>query len=144
MILHNDGLIELRYDIKTDVLFVRWPDVNGTPASAIAYSFKKLLDTINYYNITKLLLNSKHTKVDVDNEAYKPLTLQLGKDLAGTRLQKIARIPSELALRESKAQESIKELKSTIALSFITKEFADEASALAWLTGNEAGSSAVR
>ncbi len=51
MILHQDLLLELVYDVRTDILSVKWPDIKDVSVSELEYSFKKLLDTISHYDI---------------------------------------------------------------------------------------------
>lgn len=137
MILHRDGLIELDYEVKTDILKVRWPDINHTTLPVLQYSFTKLIDTISHYHITRLLIDSQGSKGEYVGEDYKAAVLQLTKQLAATRLQKIARVVSNDANREARTQAYTKEFKAQVIMSLQNKDFNDEASARAWLSGTE-------
>ncbi|PIQ21289.1 MAG: hypothetical protein COW65_09970 [Cytophagales bacterium CG18_big_fil_WC_8_21_14_2_50_42_9] len=134
MIIHTDSLMELVYEPKTDILSVKWPDLIDVPISVIQHSFSKLVDSINHYHITKLLLDSKSTVSNVSDEEYKPLAMKLVMSLGATSLKKIARIISEDQLRENRAKTYSQELQSQMTLNFKSKEFDNKESALAWLT----------
>lgn len=140
MILHQDGLIELVYEPKTDILSVKWPDLRLTATSAIQYSFTKLIDTINHYHITKLLIDSSGNSGEVDNQDYQALALKLSRDLAATRLEKVARIISADKVRESRTQAYAQEIKAVVSFKLVSQEFEEKASAIAWLMGKEDGS----
>jgi len=133
MIIHTDSLMELVYEPKTDILSVKWPDLVDVPISVIQHSFSKLVDSINHYHITKLLLDSKGTVSNVSDEEYKPLAMKLVMSLGTTSLKKIARIISEDQLRENRAKTYSQELHSQITFKFKSKEFDNKESALAWL-----------
>jgi len=134
MIIHTDSLMELVYEPKTDILSVKWPDLIDVPISVIQHSFSKLVDSINHYHITKLLLDSKGTVSNVSDEEYKPLAMKLVMSLGTTSLKKIARIISEDQLRENRAKTYSQEIQSQMTLKFKSKEFDNKESALAWLT----------
>jgi hypothetical protein len=138
MILHQDGLIMLLYEPRTDILSVRWPDINHTTVPVLKYSFIKLMDAINHYHITKLLIDSRDTAGDVEDEDYKLLVTQLSQDLAATSLNKIARIVSGDEKREARTQAYTSEIKAKINFKLKSKEFNDEEEAIAWLISKEA------
>lgn len=137
MIIHQDTLLELIYDPASDILTVKWPNLVDVPAMVIQHSFAKLIDSINHYHISKLLLDSSGTVTNVPDAEYKPLAMKLTMDLAATRLQKIARVVSGDPQRETRAKEYNQEFVSKIAFNFKSKEFNDKESALRWLAGNE-------
>lgn len=72
MILHQDLLLELVYDVRTDILSVKWPDIKDVSVSELEYSFQKLLDTISHYDIKRLLIDSSKSVVTLDDKIYKP------------------------------------------------------------------------
>jgi len=137
MIIHSDSLMELVYEPKTDILSVKWPDLIDVPASVIQHSFSKLVDSINHYHITKLLLDSKGTVTNIPDEEYKPLAMKLAMGLASTSLKKIARVISEDQLRENRAKEYNREVQSQMTFKFKNKEFDDKETALKWLASTE-------
>jgi len=137
MIIHTDSLMELMYEPKTDILSVKWPDLIDVPVSVIQHSFSKLVDSINHYHITKLLLDSKGTVTNIPDEEYKPLAMKLVMGLASTSLKKIARVISEDQLRENRAKEYNREVQSQMTFKFKNKEFDDKETALKWLASTE-------
>ena len=139
MIIHQDGLLVLHYEPSTDILIVKWPDLLDVPSAVIEHSFSKLIQSINNYHITKLLLDSRGSRSNVPDAEYKPLALQLIIGLAATRLQKIARLISNDQVRETRAKNYSQEVQNTMRFTFKSQEFEDQESALAWLTSNESG-----
>jgi hypothetical protein len=79
------------------------------------------------------LLDASRTSINVSEEDNTQLTLQLVKDLATTRLQKIARITPVDEHRESKAQENIKKAKQSVVLPYHLESFTSRTAALKWL-----------
>ncbi|GAA4424100.1 hypothetical protein GCM10023188_03540 [Pontibacter saemangeumensis] len=39
MLLHKDGLIELNYDVATDILTAKWPDMMNFTTAEIRFAF---------------------------------------------------------------------------------------------------------
>lgn len=137
MILHQDGLIILLYEPRTDILSVRWPDINHTTVPILKYSFIKLIDAINHYHITKLLIDSRDIVGDVEDEDYKHLAMQLSQDLAATSLKKIARVTSKDEKREVRTQAYTSEIKAKVTFKLKSKEFDEEEAAIHWLISKE-------
>jgi len=137
MIIHTDSLMELVYEPKTDILSVKWPDLIDVPVSVIQHSFSKLVDSINHYHITKLLIDSKGTVTSISDEEYKPLAMQLIMGFAAAPLTKIARVISEDQLRENRTKAYNEEVQNTMTFKFKSKEFDNKESALEWLTSDK-------
>jgi len=133
MILHQDLLLELVYDVRTDVLSVQWPDIKDVSVSELEFSFQKLLDTISHFDIKKLLIDSSKSVVTLDDKIYKPLLFRLVLAFNNTRLQKMARIISENEYRENLLKSYVAEIKHKETIAFRTKEFEKQETALAWL-----------
>lgn len=133
MILHKDGLIELNYDVKDDILSVKWPDITNFIKSEAQYSFKLLIDAIRHYDVKKLLIDSRHNVVEIPDPEYQTLMLQFSHDLVATRLQKIARIVSFDVNREQKVQAVSEQIRPQLKTTLHTQNFQTEAEALAWL-----------
>jgi len=137
MIIHQDSLIVLNYDPQSDILSVKWPDLIEVPTSVIQYSFSKLVDSINHYHITKLLIDSKGTITQMSDAEYKPLAMKLASDLAATNLKKIARVVSDDQLREARTRAYGQEIQAKVTFIMKSKEFEDKDSALLWLAEAE-------
>lgn len=133
MLLHRDGLIELNYDAATDILTVSWPDITKLNSSEMDYSFNKLKDFITYYDIKKLLIDSRFNKVEVDKEEYSTLVERIYNGLRTTRLEMTARLGSLDRERESKARKHAAELINHLKPSFAFQNFDDPGMALQWL-----------
>lgn len=134
MILHQDDLLALNYDVRTDILNVRWPDIKDTPVADLEASFQKLLNAVNHYDVKKLLIDSSKSVVTMDDKIYKPLVFKLVFALNATRLEKMARVMSENDLRESRLKSYAAEMRYQETLRFAAREFATQPLALAWLS----------
>lgn len=133
MLLHRDGLIELNYDAATDILTVSWPDINSYSSSQLAYSFAKLKDAIMYYDIKKLLIDSRFNEVMVEQETYSELIRQLHQSLRTTRLEMTARLGSLNEEREVKAKQHAVQLIDELKPTFAFRNFDNPGMALQWL-----------
>ncbi|TPE46338.1 hypothetical protein [Pontibacter mangrovi] len=133
MLLHNDGLIDLDYDAATDVLTVRWPDIDSAANAELHYSFLRLNDTIRRYDIKKLLIDSRYNKVQVKEVEYDALMKELCEGLKSSRLMKTARLGSLDQTREPKAEKHANRLIKELQPPFAFKNFMSKPHALQWL-----------
>ncbi|WP_242921045.1 hypothetical protein [Pontibacter liquoris] len=136
MILHQNGFIELTYDVATDILTVRWPNVRAASGAELLYSFEKLLEVIRGYDIKKVLFDSRSNNLAVSDEEYRALNAQLGRDLVQTRVKKVARLGNFNTKRETilkdLSDEVLAETKADLHFQMFDT-FADEERALQWL-----------
>jgi hypothetical protein len=133
MLLHRDGLIELNYDPASDVLTMEWPDITSISSPELEFSFSKLEDAINHYDIKKLLIDSRFNKVQVLENAYSELIRNIHSKLQHTRLEKVARLGSLDEAREPKAEQHARQLMKELNPRFAFKNFRDPNEALHWL-----------
>lgn len=103
MLLHKDGLIELNYDVATDILTAKWPDMMNFTTAEIRFAFKKIVDTLKHYDIKKLLVDSRSNVVEITDEAYTVLALEFTRDLKTSRVKKVARLQTLDPAREKRA-----------------------------------------
>ena len=137
MILHKDSLIELNYDVATDVLRVHWPDLSGFTMPEINYSLKKLIDTLRHYDIKKLLIDSRTSSVaDITREEHHMVLLNFAKKLMTTRLEKLARIQTKDNNRENMVAQTAEEAINDLGIQYQFQNFSDETTALNWLNDN--------
>ncbi len=122
-------ITKLDYNPAKDILFVEWPDIHSYTLSEVNYTLTEILDTIRYYDVKKLLIDSRETVIGISSEDYTALAIQFVKELMATRLKKVARLESYSSLRESQVQE-ISKVKTFIAF----KNFTDTEAALSWLS----------
>jgi hypothetical protein len=132
MLLHKDGLIELKYDVVQDILSLRWPDMSGMTMPEIDFSLKKLIDTLRHYDIKNLLVDSRESKRDLGKEEHLALMLRFSEYLTSTRLKKMARLATTDLNRENVVDYAVEEANNRLGITFEIRNFADEASALKW------------
>ncbi len=135
MILHKDGLIQLDYDVWSDILRVKWPDITAFIKLEVQYSFKLLIDNVRHCDVKRLLIDSRHNTVEIPDVEYKGLMWQFSQDLLATRLQKVARIVSTDVARENKVKAVSEEIKAQLTMTLQSQNFENEADALVWLKG---------
>jgi hypothetical protein len=135
MLLHKDGLIELNYDVRSDILSVRWPDLNGITISELEFSFNKLVDTLRHYDIKNLLIDSRSSKVaDITREEHLKVLLDFVQLLMTTRLEKLARIETTDIGREGVVDIAAEEAINRLGIRYDFRNFSDEVSAREWLS----------
>ena len=137
MIIHRDTLIELTFDPKSDILSAKWFNLVDEPFHHIQHTITELVNSINRYFVTKLLIDSQSTVSNVPDTEYRPLAIKLAQDLAATQLKKVARVVSENSLMEAQAKTYNQEVQAIIGLSFKSREFDDKESAWLWLAQDE-------
>ena len=135
MLLHKDGLIELNYDVKSDILSVHWPDLNGITISELEFSVTKLVETLRHYDIKNLLIDSRSSKVnDISREEHLKVLLDFVRSVMTTRLEKLARIETTDIGREGIVDIAAEEAITRLGMQFEFRNFSDEASAREWLS----------
>ncbi|WP_207431892.1 hypothetical protein [Sabulibacter ruber] len=134
MLLYKDGLLELNYEVTTDILSVRWPDLKFFSIAEIQYSLNKLVDALKHYDIKKLLIDSTSSTVEISEEEQKTIAYKFALMLQGTRVQKVARIINPDIKREQRSQKISGELTKEMTFTIQFENFPDQASALSWLS----------
>jgi hypothetical protein len=71
--------------------------------------------------------------VEVEDEAYKAVTMKFAMDLMGTRLKKLARVGTTDTKREEKSAEVSAELRQEVNLLIDFRNFTSKEEAMAWL-----------
>lgn len=131
MIIPNP-VVKLDYDPAKDVLSVEWPDFNGYSVSEAVYILDIVVETVKGYDVKYLLTDTRNRMVGVPDSRYKEIILKFAKDLAATRLQKLARIVTESSLREKPIREARQEALLTIPM----RNFYSMEEALSWFASN--------
>ncbi|HEY4650055.1 MAG TPA: hypothetical protein VIG72_01525, partial [Pontibacter sp.] len=135
MQLHKDGLIELNYNVASDILIMRWPDLTGFTMPEIDYAIRKIIDTLRHYDIKHLLVDSRFSTLsDLTRDEYQQVLVNFVQHLKTTRLQKLARICTPDASRELVIDETADLAINQLAIKFHFRNFADEVAALMWLS----------
>ncbi|PKV75088.1 hypothetical protein [Pontibacter ramchanderi] len=133
MILLQNSILRLEYNPATDILQVRYPDLQRFHMSEIRHSLHVMVETIRNYDVRKLLLDARTTAVEIEEDENRQLTMELVAMLAKTRLVKIARIQPYDPEREARAQHNIEEARKAGLLSYEVATFSTPDDALAWL-----------
>ncbi|WP_181305659.1 hypothetical protein [Rufibacter sp. XAAS-G3-1] len=129
MIIYQSGLITLDYDPATDILYIKWPDVQDFLVLEIRQALRILVDHIKSYDIKKLLIDSSQASLEIPGAEYKDVLKEFGQNLMQTRLEKMARLLTPNPTREDKVEEARQELRFPIPL----RTFTDKQEAVAWL-----------
>ena len=133
MILYPDNLLALGYEIGTDILTVRWPNLTAASVQELQLAIEKLIAAVKHYDVKRLLIDSTKSKVDIPDHIYKPIIFGLIQALTQTRLEKMARVLPEDALRETRLRSYNEEMNRQKMFTFQTGEFATLAAAQKWL-----------
>ncbi|WP_162056298.1 hypothetical protein [Pontibacter pamirensis] len=133
MILYENGFIRLEYDASTDLLYVDGPDVQGYALMGVYEASNIILGAIGKYNIKRLLIDSSETIVDVSQEDYKVVMNQFTRELMKTSLQKVVRVATSDAARESGVEKYVKQVNQRAKPSLAFQNFTSRAAAIAWL-----------
>jgi len=137
MVIYSDSLLHLELDPKTDILKVKWPHLVDEPMLIVRPTFSKIFDTIKYFNVAKLLVDTRNTNTNIPAEDFKKLSREFVEVLADSNLKKLARIIYAQPQRELRAKIFIEALTDRLGSTFKSREFDDEKSALAWLENDE-------
>lgn len=133
MILFNNGLIVLDYNPADDILCVALPDMQKLTLPEVRRSFQIIIENIRNYDIKNLLLDSSKAIVELEDEDYKAVVMQFGKDLTQTRLQKLARLGSARPAQEERAANVSDQVRQVLNLPVKFGNFTSKDQALNWL-----------
>ena len=136
MLLH-DSIIKLDYNPATDVLVTCMPDLRPYALPEVSYCLELMVESIRNYNIKKMLLDSSHTLIEVEDASYKAVMAQFAWALADTHLKKIARVGTDDIKREDKAARLASELRAEVNLPVEYKSFLSHTEAMNWLLAGE-------
>ncbi|WP_345168849.1 hypothetical protein [Nibribacter koreensis] len=123
----------MHYSPATDILHVKYPDVDSVLLPIIKESLAAMVQAIINYDVKRLLLDASKTVIKSSIEENRSLTLELASHLSKTRLQKVARIQPVDPVREKQAQANINHIQEKGLLSYQLGTFATEQEAMEWL-----------
>ena len=133
MILEEDSLLKLSYDVATDILSVRLPDAVGTPVSQIENSLQKLGRNLVIFDVKKLLLDLRTGVPGLDENDYKQVAKHFLQSVTQSRLKKVARVLPDNPAREYLIEHFASEMQNTLGLPFQARSFTSKTEACAWL-----------
>lgn len=131
MIIPNP-IVKLEYDPVRDVLSVEWPEIRDYTVSEAVYILNTVIETVRRYDVKYLLTDTRKGTVDIPEHQYREIIVKFARDLATTRLQKIARVVTESTRREG----LIHEVTNQAHLSIPIHNFYSMEDALSWLSSN--------
>lgn len=127
------GIITLDYNPDTGVLTTTMPDLREFGTEDVSFCLGIIIESITNYSIKKLLLDSSGSVMEVEDEAYKAITMKFGIDMMGTCLEKVARVGSAHTGHEEKAAKVSEELRQELNLPLEFQNFINREEAVAWL-----------
>ena len=133
MILEEDSLLNFRYDLKTDILSVRFPDLVDIPMPQIENSLEKLGRNIINFDVKKLLLDLRSGVIGIGESDYRHHVGEFIKTLGGSRLEKVARVLPKNPVREYLIDQFAEEMRAKLDLPFVARSFTNKTEALRWL-----------
>lgn len=133
MVIYEDALIYLDYDSKTDILWIKWPDLENEPMSEVRPAINRILETIKAYRVKNLLIDTKDTKTNIPEDEFKVMAKEFVLGLADSDIKKIARVIYAEPTREIRAKILMEQLTAWLAPEFENREFTDIKSAFDWL-----------
>jgi hypothetical protein len=137
VILYQDGLLKLDYDVATDILYLPCPDIYEHEIEHMPKIFTAVVDVLNNYNIKKLLFDTSQSQVLVSPREYQHMIRNLTYGLTSTPLQKLARVISPNTARENQLIQLLENLHTQTLLSYELRNFITKDAAYQWLlTGN--------
>ena len=136
MILYQTSLMELNYDASTDILKVKWADFEDINWLEVDYNFRVIRDSIKWYFIKRILVDSSSFNRIPDKALLHQLTTRFLETLYGTTIKKFARVQCGNPMREALATEIHTQLDHTNYLLY-SKTFTNEHNAIAWLLEDE-------
>ena len=137
MVIYSDSLIYLDYDPKTDILWVKWPNLVDEPMLIVKPTIEKIPETIKYFHVSKLLVDTKNTNTNIPEEEFKRMSKEFVEALSTSNLKKVARVVYAEPLRELRAKILLDDLSAWLAPDLKIREFQDVKSAFAWLESEE-------
>ena len=87
------------------------------------------METVRQYDVKYLLTDTRKSTVDIPKSDYREIILKFAKDLATTRLRKIARVVTDSTRR----LKPIREVRQQAQLEVEIKDFYSVEEALDWL-----------
>lgn len=131
MILHKDRYFEHVYDVKHDMVCIKWPTIESLYLPEILNSVRILVENIKNYNIKNLLIDATETQPHSSHEDADKVVNAFIDGLKRTQLEKLARVESANQERETLLKDMVPSL--ALGCSFEIRFFKDIPSALTWL-----------
>jgi len=137
MIIRQTSLMDLHYDLNTDIMSVRWPVVDEINDSERGENYRLIRESISSYYINRFLLDAQlNTKVP-DTENLRSAISQFFRSIADTGLRKLARVASQTDEREMRASRVFLETSHLGPKDLQFEIFRTEQEAVKWLLADQ-------
>jgi uncharacterized lipoprotein YddW (UPF0748 family) len=133
MIIFKNGFICLFYEPATDILSFEMPNVDSVVMPEMERSLNIIVEHTRNYDVKRILLDAKNTDIWVEEKEYACIIAAFYRNLAATRVQRIARIVKPASKREH----IVKKVLDAAMLPIQVQRFIDEVSAREWLLDAE-------
>jgi len=137
MILFENSILKLNYNPGTDILEIRYPDLQDFLLLEIKHSIDRAVEIIKNYDIKKVLLDSREMTSSVSEEAGRDIAIYLAGGLMKTRVTMVARIQSVDDTIEKRAKGNVSHLKANLSLPFKLETFTLKDDAIDWLKNEQ-------
>jgi hypothetical protein len=131
MILHSDRYFEHLYDVKLDMVSIKWPTIESIYLPEILNSVSILVENVINYNIRNMLVDASDTRILADYDDADKVVNMFVDGLAKSRLEKLARVESANTDREIILKLLASEMNNKYQ--YETRFFNDYGSAYKWL-----------
>ena len=133
MLLTKNTLIQLDYDTKTDTLTIDWPAIRAFALPEVQHTFKLIVDTLKYYDIKRLLIDARHSVVEVSEADYQAIIFDFALSLNTTRVLKVARIEACQPQQPAQAKQFTSLLQDARLFAWSCRNFKEKQAAINWL-----------
>ncbi len=130
MILFDSLILRLNYSPATDILMADLSNEHRFNERELEEALAIIIEHVRHYDIKCLLMDSRKRILLMDEQRYGDMMSGFAKELHATRLLKLARIQTNIAMRESIVQI----LDTQIISGYAFRTFLNIDEAMAWLT----------
>ena len=130
MIAYQNRLLFLTIIEDEGILVVTWTDSVPYDAAELQASIDKVIETINKFEIRKLLIDASEATMAMDDETIRIALVGFAKQLGKTGVKKLARVITSDQTRETRVQS----IREEVSLPFEIYDISNREQALKWLT----------
>ena len=129
MIIFKNGFICLFYEPATDILSFEMPNVDNVVMPEMERSLNIIVEHTRNYDVKRILLDARNTDIWVEDKEYSGIIAAFYRNLAATRVQRVARIVKP----DSKRESIVNKVLDAAVLPMQVQRFTEELSARGWL-----------
>ena len=129
MIAYQNRLLFLTIIEDENILVVTWTDSVPYDAAELQGSIDKVIETINKFQIRKLLIDASEATMAMEDEPIRIVLVGFAQQLSKLGLEKLARIITADQTREARVQS----IRDEVFLPFQSYDISNREQALKWL-----------